>query len=78
MWGELEEEQGVLSMFTDTREASVAGGWSGKASDTCWMREVVGGRGTGSHRTFGLSLKVSIFFSFFKIRFLVYFGCARS
>lgn len=25
MWGPLEEEQGVLSMFTDTRELSVAG-----------------------------------------------------
>ena len=25
MWGALEEEQGVLSMFTDTRESSVAG-----------------------------------------------------
>ena len=25
MWGALEEEQGVLSMFTDTRESSLAG-----------------------------------------------------
>jgi len=29
-------------------------GWSGKASDTCWMEEMVGGRGTRSHRAFGL------------------------
>lgn len=29
-------------------------GWSGKASDTCWMEEMVEGRGTRSHRAFGL------------------------
>lgn len=49
--GALEEEQGVLSMFTDTRESSVAGG---KASDTCWMEEMVEGKGTRSHKAFGL------------------------
>ena len=34
-------------------------GWSGKASDTCWMEEMVAGRGTRLHRGVGGQLSQS-------------------
>lgn len=69
VWGELEEEQGVLSMFTDTRESSVAGGWSGKASDACWMREVVGAEGQDHTGLLGYRWRFPFSFLFLKYVF---------